>query len=92
MLLSARLFTFIFQMKAGVRNRTIAAECQVHGVRTALYSLREFAVLEASNQGAVAIRAVVDVQEVVVWLDVEAERMEGKMFFGAEANLKVKIL
>lgn len=52
----------------------------MHGVRTALYSLWEFAVLEASNQGAVAIRAVVDVQEVIVWLDVEAEGMEGKRF------------
>lgn len=67
-------------MKAGVRNRAVAAECQVHGVRTAFYPLREFAVLEASNQGAVAIRAVVDIQEVVVWLDVEAEGMEGKRF------------
>lgn len=73
-------------MKAGVRNRAIAAECQVHGVRAALYSLREFAVLEASNQRAVAIRAVVDVQEVVVWLDVEAEEMEGRRFLGAEAK------
>lgn len=58
----------------------------MHGVRAALYSLREFAVLEASNQRAVAIRAIVDVQEVVVWLDVEAEEMEGRRFLGAEAK------
>lgn len=58
----------------------------MHGVRTTLYSLREFAVLEASNQRAVAIWAVVDVQEVVVWLDVEAEGMEGKRFLGAESK------
>lgn len=43
----------------------------MHGIRTALYPLWEFAVLEAANQRAVAIRAVVDVQEVVVWLDIE---------------------
>lgn len=73
-------------MKAGVRHRAIAAECQVHGVGTALYPLREFAVLEASNQRAVAIRAVVDVQEVVVWLDVKAEEMERKRLLRAESK------
>lgn len=43
----------------------------MHGVRTALYPLWEFAVLEATNQRTVAIRTIVDIQEVVVWLNVE---------------------
>lgn len=73
----AELVTFVFQVKAGVGDGTVAAERQVHGVGAALDSLGQLAVLEATNQRAVAIRAVVDVQEVVVWLNVEAGRMEG---------------
>lgn len=46
----------------------------MHGIRTALYSLREFAVLEATNQRTVAIRTVIDIQEVIVWLNVEAKK------------------
>lgn len=64
--------TFVFQVEAGVGDGTVAAERQVHGVGAALDSLGQLAVLEATNQGAVAIRAVVDIQEVVVWLNVEA--------------------
>ena len=44
----------------------------MHGVRTALYPLGEFTVLEATNQGTVAIRTIVDIQKVVVWLNIEA--------------------
>lgn len=73
----AELVTFVFQVKAGVGDGPVAAERQVHGVGAALDSLGQLAVLEATNQRAVAIRAVVDVQEVVVWLNVEAGRMEG---------------
>lgn len=43
----------------------------MHGVRAALYPLWEFAVLEATNQRAVTIRAIVDIQEVIVWFNVE---------------------
>lgn len=64
-------------MKAGVGDGTVAAERQVHGVGAALDSLGQLAVLEATDQRAVAIRPVVDVQEVVVWLDVEAGGTEG---------------
>lgn len=41
-------------------------------VRTALDALGKLAVLEAANEGAVAIRTIVDVEEVIVWLNVEA--------------------
>lgn len=59
-------------MKAGVGDRAVAAERQVHRVGAALDALGQLAVLEATNQRAVAVRAVIDVQEVVVWLNVEA--------------------
>lgn len=41
-------------------------------VRTALDALGKLAVLEAANEGTVAIRTIIDVQEVIVWLNVEA--------------------
>lgn len=44
-------------------------------VWTALNALGKFAVLEASNEGAIAVRTVIDVQEVIVWLNVEARRL-----------------
>lgn len=71
----AEVVTFVFQVKAGVGHGTVAAERQVHGVGAALDSLGQLAVLEATDQRAVAIRAVVDVQEVVVWLNIEAGGM-----------------
>ena len=43
----------------------------MHGIRTALYPLWELAVLKATNQRTVAIRTIVDIQEVIVWFDVE---------------------
>lgn len=54
----------------------------MHGIRTALYSLREFAVLEATNQRTVAIRTVIDIQEVIVWLNVEAKERYRKHRYG----------
>lgn len=74
--------TFVFQVKAGVGDGAVAAERQVHGVGAALDALGQLAVLEATNQRAVAIRPVVDVQEVVVWLNVEA----GGMKVGGKIN------
>lgn len=50
----------------------------MHRIRTALYSLWKFAVLEATNQRTVAIRTIVDVQEVIVWFNVEAGELFGK--------------
>lgn len=41
-------------------------------VGTALDALGKLAVLEAANEGAVAIRTIIDVEEVIVWLNVEA--------------------
>lgn len=43
----------------------------MHGIRTALYPLWEFAVLKATNQRTVAIRTIVDIQEVIVGFNVE---------------------
>lgn len=59
-------------MKAGIADRAVTAERQVHGVGAALDPLGKFAVLEAADQRAVAVRTIVDVQEVVVRLDTEA--------------------
>lgn len=59
-------------MEAGVADGAVAAEGQVHGVGAALDALGQLAVLEAADERAVAVRPVVDVQEVVVRLDAEA--------------------
>lgn len=66
-------YTFVFQVKSSVRNRSITTERQKHCIWTALYPLWEFAVLEATNERTVAIRTVVDVQEIIVWLNVETK-------------------
>lgn len=58
-------------METGVADRAIAAESQVHGVGAALDPLRKLAVLKATNQRAVAVWAVVDIQEVIVGLNAE---------------------
>ena len=50
----------------------------MHRIRTALYPLWEFAVLEATYQRTVAIRTIIDVQEVIVWLNVETRDRLGK--------------
>lgn len=71
-------FTFVFQMKASVRNRPVTAERQMHRIRAALYPLWEFAVLETTNERTVAVWTIVDVQEVIVWLNVEARDRRGK--------------
>lgn len=59
-------------MKAGVADGAITAEGQVHGVGAALDALGQLAVLEAADKRAVAVRPVVDVDEVVVGFDAEA--------------------
>lgn len=64
--------TFVLEVEAGVGDGAIAAEGQVHSVGAALDTLGQLAVLEATDQRTVAIRAVVDVQEVIVGLDAEA--------------------
>lgn len=66
--------TFVLQVEAGVADRAITAKGQVHGVGAALYSFWKLAVLKASDQRAVAVRSIVDIQEVVVGLYAEARR------------------
>ena len=68
--------TFVLQVEAGVADGAVAAERQVHAVGAALDSLRQLAVLETTNQRAVAVRTVVDVQEVIVWLNDETRERE----------------
>lgn len=63
-------------MKAGVGHGAVASEGQMHGIGAALDPLGQFAVLEAADQGAVAVRTVVDVQEVIVGLDVKTGQEE----------------
>lgn len=64
-------------MKAGIAHWTVTAEGYVHDVRAALYLLWQLAVLKRPNQMAVGVRPVIDVQEVVIGFDAEAE-MESK--------------
>ena len=66
--------TFVFHVEAGVADGAVTAEGQVHEVGRALHLLGQLAVLEASQQVGVAVGPVVDVQEVIVGLDAEAER------------------
>lgn len=73
--------TFVLQVKAGVADRSITAEGQVHAVRAALDPLGKLAVLEAPDQRAVAVRSIVDIQEVVVGLYAEARRNDQRGVF-----------
>lgn len=50
----------------------------MHGVGAALYPLWEFAVLETPDERTVAIWTIVDVKEVVVWLNVETRDKKRK--------------
>lgn len=59
-------------MKASVAHRAVATKCQVHEVGSALNLLRKFTVLEAANQMGAAVWPIVDVQEIIVWLNTEA--------------------
>lgn len=61
-------------MKASVAHRAITTKCQEHEVGSALYLLRKFTVLKTANQMSAAVRAVVDVHEIVVGFDAEAVR------------------
>lgn len=63
-------------MKAGVADGAVAAERQVHEVGGALDLLGQLAVLEAADEVGGAVGPVVDVQEVVVGLDAEADTRE----------------
>lgn len=59
-------------MKAGVAHRAVATKCQVHEVGSALNLLRKFTVLETANQMGTAVWPIIDIQEIIVWLNAEA--------------------
>lgn len=61
-------------MEAGVAHGSVAAEANVHDVGAAFNLLRQLAVLKCANQMTVAVRSVVDVQEVIVGLNAKTER------------------
>lgn len=63
--------TFIFQMKASVAHRAIAAKRQVHEVGCALNLLWKFTVLKTADQMNTAVEAIVDIQEIIVGLNTE---------------------
>lgn len=65
------LSTFVFHVKASVANRAITAKGQIYKVGCTLDFLRQFAVLETADQVAVAIRPIVDIQEVIIRLNTE---------------------
>lgn len=60
-------------MEAGVADGAVAAEGDVHDVRAALHLLGQLAVLKCADQMAVAVRSIVDIQEVIIGLDAETE-------------------
>lgn len=60
-------------MEACVADGAVAAEGDVHDVRTALHLLRQLAVLKCADQMTVAVRSIVDVKEVIIGLDAETE-------------------
>lgn len=68
-------------MEAGVADRAVAAEGDVHDVRTAFHLLGQLAVLKCADQVTVAVRPVVDIQEVIIGLDAETERERFKNLF-----------
>lgn len=49
----------------------------MHDVRAAFYLLWQLAVLKCPNQMTVGVRAIINVQKVIIGLDAEAE-MESK--------------
>ena len=86
--------TFVFQVKAGVAHRAITAERQVHKVGGALDLLGKFAVLKAADQMTVAVRPVVDVQEVIVGLNAKAVVNKNTMnkrqsYYGAQSHSRL---
>lgn len=71
-----RAITFVFQMEARVAHGPVAAEGNVHDVGAAFDLFWQLAVLKCADQMTVAVRSVVDVQEVIVGLDAETERRQ----------------
>lgn len=65
--------TFKLDGEAGQAHGGIASKRQEKAVAAALESLRGLGALEAANQGAVGAVALIDVQEVIAGLHVEAE-------------------
>lgn len=72
-MLSTVAFTLVLQMKAGIAHGAITAEGYVHDIRAALYLLWQLAVLKRPNQMAVGVWPIINVQEVVIGLNAEAE-------------------
>lgn len=57
----------------------------MHDVRAALYLLRQLAVLKRTDQMAVGVRPIINVQEVVIGLDAEAET-ESKRYMNSSVR------
>ncbi len=63
-------------MEARVAHGSVAAEGNVHDVGAAFHLFWQLAVLKCADQMTVAVRSVVDVQEVIVGLNAETERRQ----------------
>lgn len=61
-------------MEARVAHGSITAEGNVHDVEAAFDLFRQLAVLKCADQNAVAVRSIIDVQEVIVGLNAKTER------------------
>lgn len=58
-------------MKASVAHRSITAKRQVHEVGCALNLLWKFTILKTADQMNAAVKAIVDIQEIIVGLNTE---------------------
>jgi len=63
-------------VKASVAHRAITTKCQVHEIGSALNLLWKFTVLETANKMSTAVWPIIDVQEIIVGLNAEAEVKE----------------
>lgn len=65
-------------MKASVAHRSITAKRQVHEVGCALNLLWKFTILKTADQMNAAVKAIVDIQEIIVGLNTETTESQKK--------------
>lgn len=69
-------------MESSKTNRSITPKSQMHGIRTALYSLWQFAILKAPNQWAVTVWPIIDIKKIIIWFYTEAKKQKREISDG----------
>lgn len=63
--------TCVLQHKSIAAERGVAAESQEERVGAALNAIGNICAIKATQQGAEGVRSIIDVQEVITWLQAE---------------------